>query len=481
MAHEYFHNWSGNRVTCRDWFQLSLKEGFTVFRDAQFSADMNSPTVKRIEDVAYLRTHQFAEDAGPMAHSVRPESFIEISNFYTLTVYEKGAEVVRMIQTLLGKEGFRKGSDLYFERHDGQAVTVDDFVKAMEDANGADLSQFKRWYSQAGTPRLSVSEQYDEAAQTYRLTFRQSCPPTPGQPTKEPFVIPVELGLLAADGSDLPLRLQGEAQAQGTSRVLAVTEAEQSFTFVDMPERPQPSLLRGFSAPVKLDYPYSRDQLMFFMQHDSDGFNRWEAGQQLSVQVLQELIGQQQRGEALALDERLIEAMRSLLQNETLDAAMVAEMLAARRSLPHRDQRSGRRGCHSCRPRVCPQAYRRCVVRAAVAPLSGQSRDLPQHGLCRLRGALRAPRPAEHRAVLPDAEREDRGARSLPGAVRACRQHDRASDGPGGAGQLAIRGRARQGVAGLRRALQGQPAGDGPVVQRASRQSAARRAGARSS
>ncbi|HAV04453.1 MAG TPA: aminopeptidase N, partial [Pseudomonas sp.] len=215
VAHEYFHNWSGNRVTCRDWFQLSLKEGFTVFRDAQFSADMNSPTVKRIEDVAYLRTHQFAEDAGPMAHSVRPESFIEISNFYTLTVYEKGAEVVRMIQTLLGKEGFRKGSDLYFERHDGQAVTVDDFVKAMEDANGADLSQFKRWYSQAGTPRLSVSEQYDEAAQTYRLTFRQSCPPTPGQPTKEPFVIPVELGLLAADGSDLPLRLQGEAQAQG--------------------------------------------------------------------------------------------------------------------------------------------------------------------------------------------------------------------------------------------------------------------------
>jgi len=289
---------------------------------------MNSPTVKRIEDVAYLRTHQFAEDAGPMAHSVRPESFIEISNFYTLTVYEKGAEVVRMIQTLLGKEGFRKGSDLYFERHDGQAVTVDDFVKAMEDANGADLSQFKRWYSQAGPPRLSVSEQYDEAAQTYRLTFRQSCPPTPGQPTKEPFVIPVELGLLAADGSDLPLRLQGEAQAQGTSRVLAVTEAEQSFTFVDMPERPQPSLLRGFSAPVKLDYPYSRDQLMFFMQHDSDGFNRWEAGQQLSVQVLQELIGQQQRGEALALDERLIEAMRSLLQNETLDAAMVAEMLS---------------------------------------------------------------------------------------------------------------------------------------------------------
>jgi len=232
VAHEYFHNWSGNRVTCRDWFQLSLKEGFTVFRDAQFSSDMNSATVKRIEDVAYLRTHQFAEDAGPMAHSVRPESFIEISNFYTLTVYEKGAEVVRMIQTLLGAEGFRKGSDLYFERHDGQAVTVDDFVKAMEDANGVDLAQFKRWYSQSGTPRLVVSEQYDAQAQSYSLTFRQSCPPTPGQPNKEPFVIPVALGLLDANGAEIALRLQGEDAASGTTRVLAVNAK---------PSRPSPS------------------------------------------------------------------------------------------------------------------------------------------------------------------------------------------------------------------------------------------------
>jgi len=263
-----------------------------------------------------------------MAHSVRPESFIEISNFYTLTVYEKGAEVVRMIQTLLGAEGFRKGSDLYFERHDGQAVTVDDFVKAMEDANGVDLAQFKRWYRQSGTPRLAVSEQYDAQAQHYSLTFRQSCPPTPGQPHKEPFVIPVALGLLDANGAEIALRLQGEDAASDTTRVLAVNEAEQTFTFVDVPERPLPSLLRGFSAPVKLEFPYSRDQLMFLMQHDSDGFNRWEAGQQLSVQVLQELIGQYQRGEPLAMDERLTEALRSLLQNETLDAAMVAEMLS---------------------------------------------------------------------------------------------------------------------------------------------------------
>ena len=328
VAHEYFHNWSGNRVTCRDWFQLSLKEGFTVFRDSEFSADMNSRTVKRVEDVAFLRTNQFAEDAGPMAHPVRPDSFIEISNFYTLTVYEKGSEVVRMIHTLLGAEGFRKGTDLYFERHDGQAVTCDDFVKAMEDANGVDLTQFKRWYSQAGTPRLAVEESYDAAAQSYTLTFRQSCPPTPGQKDKQPFVIPVEMGLLDHLGNPLPLRLAGEEHAHGSNRVLQVTEAEQSFTFVGLAEKPLPSLLRGFSAPVKLSFPYDRDQLMFLMQYDEDGFNRWEAGQQLSVQVLQELIGQHQRGEQLVLDERLIAAFHTLLQDNALDQAMVAEMLS---------------------------------------------------------------------------------------------------------------------------------------------------------
>ena len=328
VAHEYFHNWSGNRVTCRDWFQLSLKEGFTVFRDSEFSADMNSRTVKRIQDVAYLRTHQFAEDAGPMAHAVRPESFIEISNFYTLTVYEKGSEVVRMIHTLLGAEGFRRGSDLYFERHDGQAVTCDDFIKAMEDANGADLSQFKRWYSQAGTPRLAVTEHYDAQQKTYSLSFAQSCPATPDKVEKLPFVIPVELGLLNAQGTEIALQLAGETAASGTSRVLSVTETEQTFTFVGINEKPLPSLLRGFSAPVKLSFAYSRDQLMFLMQHDSDGFNRWDAGQQLSVQVLQELIAQHQRGAALVMDQRLVEALRSVLGNAELDQAMVAEMLS---------------------------------------------------------------------------------------------------------------------------------------------------------
>lgn len=328
VAHEYFHNWSGNRVTCRDWFQLSLKEGFTVYRDAGFSADMHSATVKRIQDVAYLRTHQFAEDAGPMAHAVRPDSFIEISNFYTLTVYEKGSEVVGMLHTLLGAEGFRKGSDLYFERHDGQAVTCDDFIQAMEDANGVELGQFKRWYSQAGTPRLQVSERFDAQARTYSLTLRQSCPPTPDKVEKLPFVIPVALGLLDANGHELPLRLSDESQAGGTSRVLAVTEAEQTFTFVDIAEQPLPSLLRGFSAPVKLSFPYTRDQLMFLMQHDTDGFNRWDAGQQLSVQVLQEMIGQYQRGDSLNMDSRLLTALASVLENPQLDQAMVAEMLS---------------------------------------------------------------------------------------------------------------------------------------------------------
>ncbi|WP_338525448.1 aminopeptidase N [Pseudomonas batumici] len=328
VAHEYFHNWSGNRVTCRDWFQLSLKEGFTVFRDAGFSADMNSRTVKRIQDVAYLRTHQFAEDAGPMAHAVRPDSFIEISNFYTLTVYEKGSEVVGMIHTLLGAEGFRKGSDLYFQRHDGQAVTCDDFVKAMEDANGVDFTQFKRWYSQAGTPRLEVSGHYDQAAKTYSLTFRQSCPQTPDKQEKLPFVIPVEIGLLNAQGEEIALQLAGEATPGATSRVLSVTEAEQTFSFVGIDAWPLPSLLRGFSAPVKLSFPYSREQLMFLMQHDSDGFNRWDAGQQLSVQVLQDLIAQHQKGEKLVLHPLLVPALRNVLANEQLDPAMVAEMLS---------------------------------------------------------------------------------------------------------------------------------------------------------
>ena len=322
VAHEYFHNWSGNRVTCRDWFQLSLKEGFTVFRDSQFSSDMNSTTVKRIEDVAYLRTHQFAEDGGPMAHSVQPESYMEINNFYTLTVYEKGSEVVRMYHSLLGPETFRKGSDLYFDRHDGQAVTVEDFVVAMEDASGRDLSQFRLWYRQSGTPLLEVQSFFDEKAHTYTLSFKQSCPDTPGQKNKKPFVLPVKLGLVGADGNDLVLNSEGD-----TEIVLELTEAEDSVIIPNVSSEPVPSLLRGLSAPVKLEYPYTVDELAHLMANDSDGFNRWDACQALSLGVLKQLADDSLKNKELSLDGHLIDAFRRLLEDGSLDPAMVALML----------------------------------------------------------------------------------------------------------------------------------------------------------
>lgn len=327
VAHEYFHNWTGNRVTCRDWFQLSLKEGLTVFRDQEFSSDMHSRPVKRIADVQRLRAAQFPEDSGPMAHPVRPDSYIEINNFYTTTVYEKGAEVVRMIHTLLGADGFRKGMDLYFERHDGQAVTCDDFVAAMEDAAGKDLGQFRRWYSQAGTPELAVTGEYDAAARTYRLTVRQSCPPTPGQPTKLPFHIPLALGLLDPSGADIPLRLAGEPGPAGTSRVLDVTGPEQVFEFVDVPRQPVPSLLRGFSAPVKLRAPYTDDDLTFLMAHDGDAFNRWEAGQTLATRLLLDLVADRAENRPLELSPGFIDAFSRILKDPDLDPAFAAQAL----------------------------------------------------------------------------------------------------------------------------------------------------------
>ena len=322
VAHEYFHNWSGNRVTCRDWFQLSLKEGFTVFRDAEFSADMNSRTVKRVEDVSLLRTAQFAEDAGPMSHPIRPESFIEISNFYTLTIYEKGAEVVRMIRTLLGDELFRKGSDLYFSRHDGQAVTTDDFVAAMEDVSGKDLTQFRRWYSQAGTPELEVTDSFDETSGEYSLTVKQSCRPTASQSEKLPYVIPLSIGLLNDAGEEVCLP-NGK-----TTDVLVLDKAEQTYRFTGLQGKPIPSLLRGFSAPVKLYYPYSRDELMFLMAHDSDGFSRWDAGQKLAVDIMQALVDDYQPDQAMELDPRLVDAFRLILNNKELDKAMVGQVLS---------------------------------------------------------------------------------------------------------------------------------------------------------
>lgn len=324
IAHEYFHNWTGNRITCRDWFQLSLKEGLTVFRDQEFSTDMGSRGVKRIEDVRLLRAHQFAEDSGPMAHPVRPDSYIEINNFYTVTVYEKGAEVVRMLYHLLGPEVYRKATDLYFRRHDGEAVTTDDFVRCMEQAGGRDLSQFKRWYSQAGTPELRVSGHYDESGRSYLLTLQQSTPPTPGQPDKQPLHMPVAVGLLDSQGRDIALRLKGEEMAGGTTRVVELREPRQSFLFVDIPERPIPSLLRGFTAPVKLFFDYSDADLMFLMANDSDGFSRWDAAQTLVQRVLLRRISDSSE----ALPDGFVAAFRQALTDPNADKALLAEVLA---------------------------------------------------------------------------------------------------------------------------------------------------------
>ena len=308
VGHEYFHNWTGNRVTCRDWFQLSLKEGLTVFRDQEFSQDLaGSPSaraVKRIEDVRVLRA-QFPEDAGPMAHPVRPDQYLEINNFYTVTVYEKGAEVVRMMQTLVGREGFARGLTLYFQRHDGQAVTCDDFAQAIADANPESqlaqrLDQFKRWYSQAGTPRVRVQTHFDAASGIYTLTLSQSCLPTPGQPDKQPFVIPVALGLLDAEGREL------------TAGMHVMTQASETLTFPGYAAEPVPSLLRGFSAPVILDFDYSDQQLLTLLAHDTDPFNRWEAAQRLATGRALTFI----RGDMpVQLDGPYVDAMRTVLRH----------------------------------------------------------------------------------------------------------------------------------------------------------------------
>lgn len=331
VGHEYFHNWTGNRVTCRDWFQLSLKEGLTVFRDQEFSQDLcgeaSARAVKRIEDVRVLRTAQFPEDAGPMAHPVRPDSYVEISNFYTVTIYEKGAEVVRMMQTLVGRDGFARGMTLYFERHDGHAVTCDDFAQAIADANPMSdlarlLPQFKRWYSQAGTPRVHAQGAYDAAARTYTLTLSQSCMPTAGQAVKEPFVIPVGLGLLGADGQDLPLQLAGESQAPARTRTVVLTQASETLTFVNIDAEPVPSILRGFTAPVVLEFDYTDAQLLHLLAHDSDPFNRWEAGQRLAVnRAIKSIAGGADPVTAAVLDDAYLDAMRQVLRHPALDSA----------------------------------------------------------------------------------------------------------------------------------------------------------------
>jgi aminopeptidase N len=318
VAHEYFHNWTGNRVTCRDWFQLSLKEGLTVFRDHEFSADMGSRAVTRIDDVRVLRQHQFAEDSGPMAHPVRPESYMEINNFYTVTIYEKGSEVIRMIHSLLGPDKYRKGTDLYFDRHDGQAVTCEDFICAMEDGSGVDLSQFRLWYSQAGTPSISVKSDYNAEAKKYSLTFNQSIPATPGQLNKKSMHIPVAVGLLNRDGQDL--------LSPGTM-MLNIKEAEQTFVFDNITEKPIPSILRGFSAPIKLTTELNREEQIFLIGHDTDNFNKWESAQHVSSDIILAFANDLKYNNKLVVDPKFIDAMQQVLNDARLDNAFKGEML----------------------------------------------------------------------------------------------------------------------------------------------------------
>ncbi len=322
IGHEYFHNWSGNRVTCRDWFQLTLKEGLTVFRDQCFTADMNAETIKRIDDVNILRTAQFAEDAGPMAHPIQPDAYLEINNFYTVTVYNKGAEVIRMIHTILGAAGFRKGMDLYFDRHDGQAVTTEDFIAAMETANEIELTQFRCWYKQSGTPEISVTESYDENAQRYELELTQITPETPDQDNKETFDIPVCVGLMNADGSDMEVEFAG---IKNTSHTLRLNKDDQRFVFENVKEKPVLSLLRGFSAPVKTNFNRSDEELAFCMANDGDGFNRWDAGQQLAIRIILNSVS---NNNPQVLPENFIAAYQKILSNQSLDKALSARALA---------------------------------------------------------------------------------------------------------------------------------------------------------
>ena len=322
VGHEYFHNWTGNRVTCRDWFQLSLKEGLTVFRDQEFSGDRASRAVRRIENIRLLRQHQFPEDAGPTAHPVRPASYEEMNNFYTMTVYEKGAEVVRMYHTLLGEEGFQKGMKLYFQRHDGQAVTCDDFRAAMADANGINLDQFALWYSQAGTPVLEAEGRLKN--NIFELTIKQTVPPTPDMADKQPMMIPVKIGLLNRNGEAVAFDYQGK---RATEAVLLLTEAEQTFQFEGVTEAAVPSLLRGFSAPVHLNYPYSDDDLLLLLAHDSDAFTRWEAAQTLYRRAVAANLAALSDGVELPKHEKLLAAVEKVISDDLLDNAFKALLL----------------------------------------------------------------------------------------------------------------------------------------------------------
>jgi aminopeptidase N len=327
IGHEYFHNWTGNRVTCQDWFQLTLKEGLTVFRDEEFSADMQSRAVKRIKVIRDLRSRQFPEDDGPMSHPIRPDRYIEINNFYTATVYQKGATIIRMYHTLLGEEGFQKGMKLYFERHDGKAVTCDDFRAAMADANDVNLDRFGLWYSQSGTPQVHITDHYDAQKQTYRLTLKQHTPPTHDQKDKQALVLPFAFGLLANDGEELPLQLEGEESIVTGTRMLIMQEDQHEYTFIGVPEAPVPSLFRDYSAPVKIFYDYTNEQLATLISHDSDPFVRWDAAQRMAERAILQQCDQHAKGLQMVLDASLLKAFRGILSDRQADPALLAEAL----------------------------------------------------------------------------------------------------------------------------------------------------------
>ncbi len=327
VGHEYFHNWTGNRVTCRDWFQITLKEGLTVFRDQSFSADMNSPLLNRINAVNLIRNLQFPQDAGPMAHPIRPDQYLQIDNFYTVTVYNKGAEVIRMVHTLIGAENFRKGMDLYFQRFDGHAVTTDDFIQSMEDASGKDLTQFRRWYSQSGTPVLEVESEYDAAKKTYTLTVKQSCAPTIGQDQKLPFHLPLKVSLLNKAGEALSLRLLGELEAITHVRVLELKEPMHQFVFEGIDEPVTPSLLRNFSAPVILKYPYTQSELIWLMAHETDAFNRWDSAQRVATDLILKGVKLYQEKTELKVEVSWLESMQKLLKDSEQDRLLVEKCL----------------------------------------------------------------------------------------------------------------------------------------------------------
>jgi aminopeptidase N len=391
IAHEYFHNWTGNRITCRDWFQLCLKEGLTVFRDQEFTSDQRSRPVKRIADVRTLRAQQFVEDAGPLAHPVRPSTYREINNFYTATVYEKGAEIVRMLKTMLGAKGFKAGMDLYFERHDGEAATVEQFIQCFADASGRDLTQFRLWYAQAGTPQIAATGHYDAAARRYRLDIAQALPPTPGQTQKQPMVFPLALGLLGPDGKDMPLNAESDLM----NGIALLTKPSQSFTFDNVAKRPVLSLNRSFSAPIKLTADLSADDLRFLAAHDSDPFNRWQAVQTLATALLIDNVAALRASREPRRDDGLVEALANVLGDETLEPAFVAQILA----LPSEADIARDIGCD-----VDPDAIltARKMLRAHLGGA--------------LAGALEAPyeRHAQHGPYSPDAA--SAGRRSLRNA-----------------------------------------------------------------